>query len=213
MTAIGPTVVAAQPVPQFPPPDLLPDEPESARLTPEETKGASLGPQSPLGVLRGRRAELERGLHYDLQVPRWDLVLGRAIWVRYKPASTPLLNAQIEKRRDNHEKAVKAGKMGDPDWLIRANADLLVDACMAVYDLALGEEPPTDEDLPFNLPTFGSPELSEALDSAENPCPRNAVATCLHLYGTNADVLMASQQLLIWSGQSSQEADRSFLTK
>lgn len=220
MTTTPPRVVsadealaAAQPVmPTMPDPPLteLLDEPDTAKLTPEEAKEASLGPQSPLDVLRGKRADLEKGLFYDLQVPRWDQVLGRAIWVRYKPASTPLLNASMERRRENHEKAIRAGKQGDQDWMIRANADMLVDACMAIYDLAINENPPNGG-LPENLPTFGSQELSEALDSPMKPCPRNAVGTCIHLYGTDADVLMASQQLLVWSGQSSKEADRSFL--
>lgn len=201
-----PSVATGQIVPDF---ELL-DEPEDAKLTPEEAKEASLGPRSPLDVLRGKRADLERGLFYDLQVPRWDQVLGRAIWVRYKPASTPLLNASMERRRENHEKAIRAGKQGDQEWMIRANADMLVDACIAVYDLAINENPPNG-DLPENLPTFSSSELSEALDSPIRPCPRNAVGTCIHLYGTSADVLMASQQLLVWSGQTSKEADRSFL--
>jgi hypothetical protein len=188
------------------------DEPDSAQLTVEERTEAKVGPQSPLSLLQGKRQELERELFYDLQIPRWDQILGRALWVRFKPASAPLLDAAINRRRENHERATKAGKMGDPDWLIRANADMLVDACIAVYDLALGEEPPT-EPLPENLPTFASSELSEALDTPGNPCPRNAVGTCLHLYGTSSDVLMASQQLLLWSGQASKEADRSFLTQ
>lgn len=180
----------------------LGDDEEDQEVTPT----ISDGPQSPLATLRGKRAQLEATLFHDMLVPRWEEVLdGRALWVRYQPANTTVFNTAMQKRDENHRKALKAGKHGDPDWLLKANADMLVDACVAVYDLAIDEEPPAD--LGGDLPTFGSPELSEALGA-----PKNAVATCLQVYGTKPDLLLAANQLLLWSGQASKEADQSFLT-
>jgi hypothetical protein len=186
------------------------DHDDEMVVVPDDLQDEAVGPQSPLGILRGKRADLQETLFLDLQVPRWDDIIGRAIWVRYRPGSVALLNKGMERRKDAFDKAQRNGKGGDPDWLQKANADMLVEACVAVYDLAIGEEPPTGA-LPVNLPTFGSRELSEALDSPGASCPRNAVGTCMYLYGTPDDVLLAADQLLRWSGQASKEADRSFL--
>jgi hypothetical protein len=185
-------------------------EPEPELVTAEELKDAHVGASSPLGLLRGKRAELDANLFYDIEVPRWSEILGRAVWVRYKPGQLGLLNAALERRKENHDKAVRAGKQGDPEWVAKANADMLVDSCVGVYDLAIGEEPPTGE-LPPNLPTFSEYALSESLDMPDDPCPRNAVGTALRLYGTPADLMLAASQLVNWSGQASKEADRSFL--
>jgi hypothetical protein len=195
-------------------PDDLPPGDDVAELTRDEIADKPVGPQSPLEALRGRRGDLERTLFKDLQIPRWDSVLGRALWARFGPADLQLLNRQLDKRKESYDKAVKAMKTGDPDWLAKANADMLVDACIAVYDLAIDEEP--SQVLPPNLPSFSSRELSEALDYVDgtgqkHECPRSALGTCMFLYGTTSDLLVASQQLTVWSGQASREADEAFL--
>ena len=172
----------------------------------EEEPVVTAGPQSPLALLRGKRDELVAGLHLDLAVPRWDDVLeGRQLWVRYRPANPNVFAEAMERREKKHKEAKAKGTVGDPDWMTKANADLLVSACEAVYDLPDGEEPP--DTLEGDYPTFTSEELSEALGASRNACD-----TVLKLYATGADVLLAATQLLNWSGQASKEADRSFLT-
>ncbi len=174
------------------------------------------GPQSPLALLRGKREAMDKRLHLDLAVPRWDEFLSitdadgtvhhRRLWVRYGPGNPSVLNARAAERERAHLAAKNKGMAGDSQWEDKARADFLVDACVAVYDLALDEEPPKGE-LTGDLPTFASPELSEALGA-----PRNAALTALAVYATPADLLLATTQLLNWSGESSQEADKSFLT-
>lgn len=165
------------------------------------------GPQSPLDLLRGKRPEMEKSLYLDLAVPRWEEVLGgRQLWVRYNPGNPAYFASSMEKREVNYRKAVKDGKHGDPDWMTKANADVLVAACVAVYDLASGEEPPKGDLPPGDYPTFSSPELSEALGAS-----KSAVATVLKVYGTDGDVLIAVNQLMDWSAKASEEGDKSFL--
>lgn len=164
-------------------------------------------PQSPLDLLKGKRAAAQKRLHIDLAVPRWEDVLGKSIWVRYGPANVALWSASQQRRESQHLAAKKKGQPGDPDWAIKANADLLVDACQGVYFLEPGEQPPHDQELPADLPKFSDPELAEALDIQ----PGNAVRTALGLYQTGADLLMASNALLGWSGEASKEADEAFL--
>lgn len=185
---------------------VVPEGTEPAAV--EESASVSAvpsGPRSPLAILQGKRSELEATLYKDLKVPRWDDLLGVSLWVRYRPIDTTFAQAAGERREKAHRQAVGKGSSGDPDWPVRANADALVKACVAIYDLPLGEEPPEGE-LDGDLPTFGSSELSEMLGA-----PKNAVETVLKLYATNPDVQLAFAELLGWSGQTSEEARASFL--
>lgn len=161
-------------------------------------------PLSTLALLRAKRGELERQMHKDYAIPRWDAVLGRTLWVRYRPGDPALFAAATEKRERAHRADIAKGGRGDPDRMYKANADVLVAACVAVYDLAIGEQPPAELD--GDLPTFSSPELSEALGA-----PKTAVETCRKLYGTDGDLLVAATQLMEWSGQASREASDAFL--
>lgn len=158
-----------------------------------------------LSLLRTKREQLERQMHKDLAVPRWDDVLdGRRLWVRYRPADPMKFAAATQRREKAHRDDVAKGGRGDPRRMVKANADILVDACVAVFDLPVGEEPPAELD--GDLPTFASPELSEALGA-----PKNAVDTVLKLYATDGDVLVTATQLMEWSGQASKEAGDAFL--
>lgn len=183
-------------------------EPEPAQ---DEAPLVAAGPQSPLALLRGKREAFDKKLHHDLAVPRRDeLVPGYRLWVRYGPADPGVYTAALQRRETAHKAAVAKGQAGDPKWQVKANADLLVDACEAVYFLPEDEEPP-EGDLPTppegEYATFASRELSELIGA-----PLNAAATALKLYATSADLLLAAAGLLEWSGEVSQEADRSFLT-
>lgn len=174
---------------------------------PAETAEApdTVAQPSVLSLLRAKREQLEAQMHKDLAVPRWDEVLpGRTLWVRYRPADPMLFAAASQKREKQHREAVAKGGQGDPRRAVKANADVLVAACVAVFDLPAGESPPAELD--DDLPTFASSELSEALGA-----PQNAVETCLKLYLTDGDVLVAGTQLMEWSGQASKEAGADFL--
>ncbi len=185
-------------------------EPEvSVALGVEEDDGDIVAgkPQSPLEILAGRRKDLESRLFLDLAVPRWEDVIGKTIWVRYRPANIALLTDAQRTREQEHLLKKRKDGRGDPQWAVKANADMLRDACVGVYFLEVDEEPPRDSDtLDADLPTFSDPALSVALDA-----PRSAVATVLKLYGTDADVLMAAQQLVLWSGEASKEAHQEAL--
>jgi hypothetical protein len=180
------------------------DAPEGAgELVPIEAPEGT--PMSPLGLLKGRRAELRKKLHLDLAVPRWGDEMEGVMWIRYGPANLTHWSASQRRREEQHIAAKRKGQPGDPDWAIKANADLLVDACQAVFVLGAGEKPPRE--LPEELPTFATPELATDLDIQ----PGNAVRTCLAVYATNGDLLMAANTLLGWSGEASGEADGDFL--
>lgn len=167
---------------------------------------ASSTASSPLELLRGKRAQLDAKLYLDLAVPRWDDLLGRRLWVRYRPGDAEALQAAVEKRENNHRKAVAAGKQGDAHRVTKANADFLVKACVAVYDLPLDAEPPKELSGLEDYPTFGSEELSEAVGS-----PKNAVDTARKVYATDGDLMVASAQLLEWSAQATPKAESDFL--
>jgi hypothetical protein len=158
------------------------------------------GAQSPLALLRGKREELKAKLFLDLKVPRWE-VAGRQVWVRYGPGSPSVLTASAERRQAAH-------KPGMPDWKVRANADVLVDACVAIYDLPIGEEPPKGDlpvlDVPY--PVFTSEEVQEAMG-----VQRNAAETVCSVYLTEGDLLLAANTLLDWSGIVSEKVEQDFL--
>jgi hypothetical protein len=174
--------------------------------TSEEEVTQSASATSPLELLRGRRAELDAKLYLDLPVPRWEELLGRKLWVRYRPGDAEALQASVEKRENSHRKAVAAGKQGDAHRVTKANADFLVKACVAVYDLPLDVEPPKDLSGIEEYPTFGSEELSEAVGA-----PKNAVETARKVYATDGDLMVASAQLLEWSAQATPKAESDFL--
>lgn len=180
--------------------ELPAEESEDGADVVEQSQGA---PRSPLEILKGYRAKIKARLHFDLAVPRADEVLGgNVVWVRYTPADPAFLSDALRKREEAFRAARKKSPQGgDPDWATKANCDLLVKCCLGVYFLEPGELPP-EGDLPPDLPTFGDPELSDILEA-----PHNAVATVRALYSTNADILIAANQLLGWSGQASKEAE------
>lgn len=179
-----------------------------AALEPKETP-VPTGPTSPLDLLRGKRPALQEKLFLDLAVPRWDEQLpGRKLWVRYRPGNPALFSAALARRERENDEAQRRSGRGDPDWSVKANADVLVDACVAVYDLPADEHPPEGELPPGDYPTFGSEGLSDALGTSHN-----AVETALSLYVTKGDLLLAASQLMNWSGQTSEEVTQGFLAR
>lgn len=182
-----------------------PEDPEQ----PQEDHGvAGSGPQSPLNLLRGRRKEALSTLFCDLAVPRWEEILGATLWVRYRPVN-PALYSQTIQRMEKDFLAMEAKKKGsgDQEWTTRANADLLVKACVAIYDLPIGEDPPRGLPTSLDYPTFSSDELAQTLDIL----PGNAINTARALYLSDGDLLLTGQQLLDFSGEFSTKADSDFL--
>jgi hypothetical protein len=172
----------------------------------EDDKLVVPGPQSPLALLRSKRAEMDKGLFLDLAVPRRDEALGVRLWVRYKPGDPAVLASSVEKREKAHASKVSSGMKGDPDRMLKSNADFLVDACSAVYTLPIDEEPSTEGLTDGEYPTFSTPELSEALGAGPS-----AVETCRKLYATPGDLMVAANMLLDWSGKFVPKADKDFL--
>lgn len=172
-----------------------------------ETEVAPVGPQSPLAHLKGKRSALDKKLYHDLAVPRWEEVTGRRMWVRYKPADAELFQADLEKREQDFLKAQAAKKQGDPHRVTKAHADLLVKACVAVYDLAIDEQPPEGEFPGIeDYPTFSSSELSEAVGSGPS-----AIETARKVYATDGDLMIAALSLLDWSAKVGPKAEADFL--
>lgn len=164
-------------------------------------------PRSPLDLLRGKRAEMDKSLYIDLAVPRWEEVLGRRLWVRYRPGDPGVLAAAVDSREKSHLKLSANGKHGDLQRMTKANADFLVAACVAVYSLELDEEPPAGEFSELDdYPTFSDPQLSEAVGAAPN-----ATETARKVYATDGDLILAANQLLDWSGKVTPQAGGDFL--
>lgn len=166
----------------------------------ETPSGQPAAARSPLAALRGARERLDATLHLDLVVPRWEQVLdGRRLWVRYRPVDPTQFLTAIEKRQKQAQR--------DPQWRVKAHADALVAACVAVYDLPADvEQPPADLDL-TDCPTFGSEDLSDVIGA-----PASAVETCRRVYATDGDLMAAVDQLLEWSGRAAPKAEADFLT-
>lgn len=170
---------------------------------------ALVGPQSPFALLAGKREGAIAKLFIDQAVPRWEDELGRTVWVRFKPSNPAFFGQAVERREKAHQTALRKGgpnAKGNPDRVIDANADLLAECCIAVYDLAIDEEPP--DELDGTLPDFRSTELSEALGVPN----AGAAATVRALYLTDGDLLIASGELMEWSGKLSKQAHADFLT-
>jgi hypothetical protein len=173
-----------------------------------ETPIVTSGPRSPLAIIRQKRAEWNKDLFYDLAVPRRDEALGVTLWVRYKAVDPGVLVISTEKREKDHATKISQGQPnGDPDRIVKANADLLVNACMAIYTLPNDEQPPADPLPAADYPTFGSEELAQELGATS----KLAVDTCRKLYATEGDLNAAAFQLQNWSAKFSAEADKSFL--
>jgi hypothetical protein len=91
---------------------------------------------------------------------------------------------------------------------VMANADVLVKACIAIYDLPIGEKPPDDLpmlDIPY--PKFTTEEFQQAMGITV----ANAIDTVCALYLTEGDLILAANQLLDWSGIVSEKVTKDFL--
>src|ERR1039458_1295553 len=157
-----------------------------AHITVNEPVPAAVG--SPLIDLRARRSAKRETLTLDLKVPRWDDDGGPfELWVRYRPASMSVALNSTERRR----------KSKDTEWMVKANADTLADACLGVYakvdgqpyTLASGEWHPFDPDeaKPDEWVAVKG-ERVEELNAALGIEAHSAVETLRALFFTDGDL-------------------------
>jgi hypothetical protein len=157
---------------------------------------------SPLDGLRDKLREASEKLYVDLEVPRWQELIGIRVFVRYLPLSPAYANAT----------SLKFEKIGGDDWQIQANAQLLVKYCVGVYvQDRTGDKlsmRPGDPDGPW---TKFDDQLADALGPSRVK-ERSAIGTCRGLYWTDGDVTAAALALADWSTKISEQAEKDFQT-
>lgn len=151
--------------------------------------------------LRDRIAKARDERFLDLAVPG----LEPAVFVRYRalpPGRVEQIGKRVEKLRS--------------DKLLQGALDVLGHACLGVFELdddGAGVSPvegfdgrvdPDTRALAGKLPTFGDPELGEALGADG----QTAASTILALYVEPGDVVVASQAVLEHSGREGDELSK-----
>lgn len=159
-------------------------------------------PASPLADLRSRKTKILESLFNDLKVPRWDDDGGPAVYVRYKPASATKIASAMDRRS-------KQKKILGDDWIIAAQADVLIDSCVGVYAVDGDEKYSFRPDDPFGSWTRFDPDLAASLglSAGEGGKPVEAVDVVRALYLTDGDLTLAYNSLCQWSGTTSEEAE------
>ena len=149
-----------------------------------------------LSSLAEKRKRMHDTLYTDLKVPRWE---DPEIFVRFKPISVTLTEAAIDKRRESKV----------PEWLLLANADILVMACEGVYATLDGDHTTKyslrlgDNDGKW---TRFDPDLAAAL-GVTLPGATEVVRA---LYPTDGDLLNTAAVLTEWSSSTIEKADGDF---
>lgn len=159
--------------------------------TPEESHEGQLpaAPSSGLAGLRAQREKIVEKLYLDHRVPRYET----PVYVRLSPADGAVLA-----RLNNN-----ARKSKDPAAAVKANAQLLAQCCVGVFEkdadgnpVGSPEDwPKFDEDLAGYL---GHPELKRAADVVQK------------LFLTDGDIAAAVNALTTWSGYVAPEADEEY---
>lgn len=153
-----------------------------------ESEAVPAATDSPLAQLRAQRAALVEQLEeIHVRVPRYT---NPEIWVRYQPVDPGVVAEAADKRR----KAAKHGAGSKSDWVVLANADLLVGACLGVYGLQGDEE--------FSLAPGGGDHTRFDKDLADGLGieATRAVEVCQALFVTGADLVSHASELAERSG-------------
>lgn len=152
---------------------------------------------SPLGSLRERRKKRRETLKYDLRVPGYD----PEVFVRFKPVAQAKLVAATK----------RADKSKSPDALALANAALLIDACLGVFQLDSDGTPVSID--PDNLthdeadwPKFDD-RLGQLL-ADEGEILGSATSVCRALYENDMALSRHTNMLLEWSQSMNEDLDR-----
>ncbi|GAB3867386.1 hypothetical protein GCM10028801_41260 [Nocardioides maradonensis] len=158
---------------------------------------APAAPGSPLSSLRERRKARKAKLQLDLKVPGYE----PAVYVRFKPVDQARLASELK----------KAEKSKDRDAITLANAALLIDACIGVFQVdGDGTEvsidpdnltPDVDEWLKFG------PELG-ALLADEGEAFNRAADVARALWDNDVALTAAAGRLYEWSQTMNEDLDR-----
>lgn len=136
-------------------------------------------PTSGLAGLRAQREKIKQDLHLDLRVPRYETL----VYVRYSPVSAALAKRLSE----------RAKKSNDADAAVNANAALLAESCLGVFEKDAHGEPIGD---PEEWPKFDE-HLAAYLGS---PDVRRAADVVRLLFLTDGDVIATATRVTEWSG-------------
>lgn len=177
-----------------------------------EAKPAALG--SPLIDLRKVRARRIAELHLDLPVPRWDEGGHPQVVVRYRPLNQSKALTAVQKRQESKV----------DDWLMLANADQLVSACVGVYvkdgekcftlvDGAWTQFDPghADDDAWVGFSGQRAPELADALGIDLGTTRDKSSELCRGLFFTDGDMTLALQAVVAWSSKATPEVEKAAL--
>lgn len=166
--------------------DAFPDELDPATPEPGLTPAAE---GSVLADLRTRRERAKAALTTDLEVPRLD----PPVYVRFKPPTQARIDAANQRARNGNDK----------DATVLANAIVIADSCVGVFEIIDGEKvsvDPTDRD--GTWPLFDK-RLARLLG-----VPAGRAADVVRaLYLTDGDVLSTSAKLAEWSGFATEQLE------
>lgn len=146
--------------------------------------GKPAAPSSQLSRLRDRRQKVVDALQIDYAVPRYD----PPIWVRFRPVGdgeASRINKSIEKSKDDEVNVI-------------ANAKILANACLGVFEIIDGKEVSLDPENPDELTKFDE-RLARELGLPESA---RGVDVVRALYATDGDVIATAQRLSEFSGYS-----------
>lgn len=146
-----------------------------------------------LGGLAKRKAALLATRKIDIKVSGWDDDGGAPVYVSYSPVG----GAVVEAAQD----ASLTAK--DFQSKLAANADILVQACRAVYQKVDGKRVGFDPAKPEHLPRFDA-DLAKVLDLPGEP---PATMICEALFLDELDLLAHAGQLAVFSGAKLAEID------
>lgn len=142
-------------------------------------------PSSPLAGLRAQRDAIKAKLFLDLRVPRYEI----PVYVRFRPPEQSELN-MISKLAD---------KSKNPAAILDANAQVLANCCLGVFELDADGNPNGDPD---EWPDFG-PELADYLGKPELKRGADVAKT---LYLTDGDLISTALRLAEWAGFATDRA-------
>ncbi len=155
--------------------------------TPDE---APVAEGSVLAGLRERREQAKTKLVKDLAVPRMD----PPVYVRFKPIPSRRLTAANK----------QAAASGDKDAEVIANAGVLAEACLGVFEVIDGREvsiDPNDRD-------GEHPKFDRRLAGLLGVPAGKASQVVRALYLTDGDIISTVNDLGIWSGFAREQMER-----
>ena len=158
-----------------------------------ETTGDDKAPAakgSALATLRDRREKAVKELKKNLEVPRLD----PPVFVRFKPIDQARLTAANKKAAASKEK----------DAEVIANAGILAEACLGVFEVIDGVEVSVDpDDREGEWPRFDK-KLARLLG-----VPAGKASDVVRaLYLTDGDIISTVSTLGVWSGYAAEQLEQ-----